>query len=208
VASGLIRAGLFGPVLPAALTGWLAGHEPGHLGGLAALTAVALIAVPVLLTAISAPPGILLAHLVPRRWRIRYRYRRVPRRLRSKFPGQDSIPRAAQHSSYISARLRRKVIAAERGRCIACRKKVRGALQPDHLCPWSGGGFTWIFNLFGLCPDCNRVKLNYWKDNGGYRHYRREFRNGKNLDAARKILAAERRHRLNVFRWLRACWAL
>lgn len=163
-----------------ALYCWRVSGEPGHLDGLllAAAGAAALWLVLARLAALVLP-GCIPA-LVPRAWRIRYRRGR---------------PRPA-----IPARIRRAVMAADRGACVYCRS--RAGLQIDHIRPWAAGGLTAVWNLAVLCALHNRVKSNYSRDPDGYVHYR-PFGGHGDIAAAAGILRAELRCRRSPLRWLR-----
>jgi 5-methylcytosine-specific restriction endonuclease McrA len=78
-------------------------------------------------------------------------------------------------------------------------------LEIDHVIPWAGGGRTTLWNCMSLCPSCNGIKLNYSRDRDGYEHY---AGNRNWIPQARRVLAREKRHRLNPLRWVRAAWAL
>ena len=160
-------------------------HDPGHLGGLAALAALMLPASLVLVTAGASLRGCAPA-LVPRAWRIRYRHGR---------------PRPA-----IPAWLRRAVLAADRHRCVYC--GCRADLQIDHIRPWASGGLTALYNLAVLCRAHNLVKSNYSRDRDGYVHYR-AFPGAADVATAAAILRTECRCRRSPLRWLRiarAAW--
>jgi 5-methylcytosine-specific restriction endonuclease McrA len=190
MSQGLTRSVLFGPVLPAALAGWLYEGEPGHLGGLGAMTVLSLLTVPVLLLTLATAPAAFVHLLVPRSWRVRYRKRHG---------------REGARSAYIPKKLRRAVLAADRRRCVYCGAKDE--LQVDHGRPWARGGMATLFNCFALCKRDNRVKSDYWKDRDGTVHYH-PWAGARDEKTAAAILKAERSARLNVFRWLRAAWAL
>jgi len=128
--------------------------------------------------------------LPPRRCRVWYRAR---------------YTRESQRSARIGARLRRRVLAADRHRCVSCHR--RDELQIEHVMPWSLGGLSWWWNLVTLCGDCNRVKSNYWRFRDGYVVYR-AFEGYGVPGRAAAILARERRARRNPLRWLRAAWAI
>ena len=64
-------------------------------------------------------------------------------------------------SSYISARLRRQVLARDHGTCAYCRctEGLMGiTFEVDHIIPESAGGVTKLDNLCLACPVCNRAK--------------------------------------------------
>lgn len=50
------------------------------------------------------------------------------------------------------------IFAAQRGKCAACRKSVRGDYHVDHITPLIEGGSNWPSNLQILCPRCNLQK--------------------------------------------------
>lgn len=158
--------------------GWAALGEPGHLTGLTLLLAAAVSArLLVTMTAV---------FLVPRRWRISYRH---------------AHGREGARSAYISQRLRRKVFAADRHRCVYCHSGHD--LQVDHVMPWSLGGMTRLLNLVTLCSVHNRVKSNFWVTRDGRVIYR-PFEGADNRVLAAAILAAERQARRNPLRWVLA----
>jgi hypothetical protein len=184
------RAVTFGPALVLPAWAWTALREPWHWAGLALLVTLSLWIIPgMIVLAIFFVPhrG---AALVPRSWRKRYRRYRGPR--------------DTQRSARIPESLRRVTFAADRHRCVYCRKRcLRGELQVDHYCPWSQGGSTTAWNVQSLCAYHNRVKSNYWP--GGFY---RPFDAHDDIRLAAAILAAERRHRWNPLRLTRAAWAL
>lgn len=163
----------------AVAAGWAA---LGHLAVLAALLALILVA---------GPAAVLLA---PRRWRKRYRHWEH----RPFF----WAPYGREHarSAHISERLRRAVYAADRHQCVISNEDCSGPVQVDHICPWSQGGRTSLFNTMSLCWFHNvPVKSNYWPG---------AFYRGENRVLAAAVLAAEQRARWNPARWVRAALAL
>jgi hypothetical protein len=179
------RLACFGPVLPAGAFSWDGTGQPLHVYGALACVALALAVVPfavlTLLTFPSVLPGMLVPRAVRAAWRAGKQHPRCP------------------------ARLRRAVLAADRGRCVFCGR--RPGLQLDHVVPFSLGGLTWLWNLVTLCGRCNRIKSNFWIASDGYVFYR-PFRGLDSADLAVLILRAERRARRNPLRWVRAAWAL
>jgi HNH endonuclease len=164
---------------------WLAANGPDGAAGFAGTVAAGLflgLAWPLLALIAVESPGA----LVPARWRAWWRR------------GRDGRP-------HISDRLRRIVYAADRHACSYC--KSSQGLQLDHLRPWSFGGRTSFWNFMTLCRDCNLVKSNYWQARDG-RAYYRPFAGHGDIVTAAQILAFERRHRLNLFRLIRASMAL
>lgn len=179
------RLGRFALPAAAAFTLWLADNDPAGPLGLAGFTALAValgVLYPVLLILALQAPG----SLVPCAWRA---WRRR---------GHEGRP-------HIPDWLRRAVYAADSRRCCFC--GYAGSLQLDHVRPWSFGGRTSLFNLITLCQTCNVVKSNYWMTRNGTTFYR-PFKGASNVKKAAAILAAERRHRLNPVRWVRAGMAL
>jgi 5-methylcytosine-specific restriction endonuclease McrA len=136
---------------------------------------------------------------VPRPWRASYRNRE------DRY-GYKKRTRAQQKSAYISDRLRRLVLAADRYRCTGC--GARGATDVDHRIPWSWGGLTILWNCFGMCGHCNRVvKVDYWEDFRGRPHWGSHFNTAYQAQAHR-IFRRESRRRWNPVRMLRIAWAL
>lgn len=204
----LPRGTTFGPAVLAPLAGWGYLGEPLHWAGLGVMLAAGLLVIPAaVLVVMFFLPAMIMSGLIPRRRRARHRQRLI----------EDGVPRNAQRSSYISASLRRVVLAADRNRCSYCGARLHihvAWLEVDHMVAWSGGGLTTLFNCRALCQPCNGVKLNYSVDRDGYIHYRgyKGLRAGQALprvvlDAA-DILRAERRGRWNPLRLWRAAWAL
>lgn len=157
-------------------------------------------------------PGTLAGLAAGRRRRARFRNRRVIRRhgLRVYLV---KARRSAQRSQKIPRWMRRAVLAADRRRCTSCQvtaAQLAAAgqrLQIDHHIPWSWGGLTCLWNLFALCPRCNRHKSAYWVDQHG-----KTRGNGGSYGASpaagRAIFLAERRARRNPWRYARGLAAL
>lgn len=161
--------------------GWHELGEPFRLAGLGIFEAAALIAWPLLaLFAVFGLPAMAMG-MWPREWRKRARHGR---------PRPD-IPRW----------FRRVVFSADRYRCVACGNSA--VLHIDHFMPWSLGGLTSLWNCLSLCQDCNLAKSNAW-------YFGDKFWPGmsRHPEAARYILACERRRRHSVLRWLRVALAL
>jgi len=204
----LSRAVTFGPGLALPLWGWVYLREPFRWAGLGVMAAAGLIAVPpVIVITLFFVPALVIGGVFPRRWRVRYRQRQI----------DAGRPRESQRSSYISASLRRVVLAADRYRCVACKARLGvhvAWLEIDHMISWRGGGRTTFFNCSALCQPCNGIKSNYSVDRDGYIHYHgyRGLRAGQPLPPAvlqaAEILRRERRHRWNPLRLFRAAWAL
>ena len=174
-----IRKARYGALPAVSLAGCIMLGDPGGLeGAVAALAVGALLSpfLPLMMIGLAESPGA----LVPSSWRASWRYGR---------------PRPA-----IRAWLRRLVYAADGHRCVYCDNPDQ--LQLDHVHPWSYGGRTSFWNLMTLCGDCNRVKSNYWSDNGGV-HYQ-PFDGHGNIIAAAAILRAEKRRRWSLVRMFRA----
>jgi HNH endonuclease len=194
----------FGPALALPAWGWADLGEPFRWPGLGVMTAAGLIAWPLLvLTVLFFIPAL----LVPRSWRQAHRNRLIAR----------GIPREQQRSSYISKRLERVCLFADRYRCGACRARpgdmhwtgvIVRHLEVDHFRPWILGGPTTVGNCGVLCDPCNGIKSCYWEDPDGYEHYNRQLRSPQRLADARWVVRRLRRHRLNPLRWTRAAWAL
>jgi HNH endonuclease len=138
------------------------------------------------LVAIGGPPM-----LVPREWRATWRNRRRGWLI---FRGPS---RSEQHSSRISLRLRRKVLAAGRYRCLYCGSQSR--LDIDHIIPWAWGGLTRFWNLAVLCDEHNLVKRDWWADRHGRVHG-----HSSRPDIAAEIYAREKSQRISLFRWARS----
>jgi hypothetical protein len=190
-----IRFGTATMVTVPALAGggwWQDLHHPAGYAGLCALLLLVLAAWPLFLLAVVFGPPALVRGCVPRDWRRRYRGRHG---------------RQGARSSYIPRWLRRRVLAADRHRCVARRlhrpDQAGLPLHVDHFMPWRLGGLTSLFNLFVLCEDCNLAKSVYWR-----------YRSGNvvlgHCDPylAPQIAACERRARRNPLRWIRAAWAV
>jgi hypothetical protein len=73
--------------------------------------------------------------------------------------------------------------------------------------PWSRGGLTSLWNCSVLCALHNRIKSDYWVYRSGRACYR-PWDGHANEALAADILAAERRARINLLRWLAAAWLL
>jgi hypothetical protein len=171
-------------------------HERGGMDSLDACAAGVVIGWPLLAMVFWSLPSLLIGLFTTPR-------QRAARRKRRKDAG---YARSAPIRSWV----RRAAFRADRYRCVYCHEKFRGGrgLEADHGRPYASGGFSWIFNIFALCKYHNDVKSNYWVDReDGYVHYRPYGVPGDPVLAA-AILAAERRHRWNPLRWLRAAWAL
>jgi 5-methylcytosine-specific restriction endonuclease McrA len=130
--------------------------------------------------------------LVPRRWRQRWRAT-VRRGVRGKH-------------DRIRGQLRRRVLAADCNRCVACGATARSSghpLQVDHIVPWIMGGLTWRRNLATLCRPCNGMKGIYWVSPAGTVYYHATW--GRSSRAgAEMIHAAEIRARRSPARLLRS----
>jgi hypothetical protein len=204
------RTVTFAPGGAAALGGWEYLHRPlavpgahaalWHAAGLGVFLAAGLVIWPVLIVTLLYLVPKVPAGLVPRDWRKRYRKRLI----------EQGVPRSAQRSSYISARLKRVTFAADRHRCVACRVRLRYVdhMEWDHIGPWSLGYLTTLFNGMTLCPACNKTKSNYWRYRRSGRAVYVPFDGWVNEAKAAAILRLELRHRWNVLRWVRAAWAL
>jgi len=179
------RLACFGPVLPAGVLPWDALGQPYHAAGaLVALVLAALVVPAVMVLVLTWPtqlPGVLVPRAVRAAWRHGKPHPRCP------------------------ARLRKLVIAADRGRCVYCHR--RGRIQADHLIPWAWGGLLGLWNMTCLCARHNKVKSDYWTSRDGVIYYR-PFGGADDMPEARKVLAACRRARLNPLRYLRAALAL
>jgi len=130
--------------------------------------------------------------LFPRRWRQRWRAT-VRHGVRGKH-------------DRITARLRRKVLAADGNRCVGCGATARSsghALQIDHITPWIMGGLTWYPNLAALCKACNGMKGIYWVTPAGTVYYHATW-GRSSLEGAAAIHAAELRARHRPGRVLRS----
>jgi 5-methylcytosine-specific restriction endonuclease McrA len=183
---------------------WAELGDPLAGRGLVALSVVSLLVVPVVMLAVVTTPGALAKAAVPRSWRAWWRRgRKHPR------------PKAL---------LVRTVRAADRNRCVGCGvrqaelkaagvvlqmagQRPRTSLELDHYFPFSLGGLLILWNLFLLCPRCNVVKSNYWRDDHGHVTYR-AFAGFRSTHEAAAILRREWLARFSLFRWWRAAWAL
>jgi len=191
---------------------WLELGETLGGRGLAVLSGVSLLVVPVIMLAVVTAPGSLAKAAVPRPAR---RWWRGPRWWRGGQRAPHPRPKAL---------LARVVRAADRDRCVGCGVtqvalrqagalikagggKPRTSLELDHYFPFSLGGLLIVWNLFLLCPRCNVVKSNYWKTRSGRVIYR-PFAGFRSTHQAAAILRREWVQRFNLLRWWRAAWAL
>jgi 5-methylcytosine-specific restriction endonuclease McrA len=178
---------LFGGSLVAGGAAWTALHDP--LGGRGALASLALSELLV--------PGLFLFLLVaPSGIRESFPLRRT-RIIRRKLARQAGLRRPS-----LRARLKRMLLRAYRGRCVACRSRVR--IEYEHRRPYSRGGKTWFPNMTLLCHECNEIKLSYWVERDGW------VADGwgrVNHAQAARILFRERLALANPFMWWRAAWA-
>lgn len=208
----LTAAGFLFPLAAGAAVWFFLLHESGGRDALFALQLVFLIGWPLLALLWWSGPSLLVALFTSPQQRAARRKRlkdagsapfwlRVRRFLRGKDAG---YARSAPIRSWV----RRAAFRADRYRCVYCHVKFRGGkgLEADHYLSYAGGGRSDIFNLFALCKYHNDIKSNYWRDPDGYEHYRPY--GVADIVMAREILAAERWHRRNPLRWLRAAWAL
>lgn len=208
------RSFTFGPGVLAPLGGWLYLGEPLHWAGLAAMAAAGLVVIPAAVVfALFCLPAIIIGGPF-REWRIRHR---------------QHHDRAVCKSAYITAGLRRVVLAMDRNSCLYCgisaaelaqlppRVNLDGRVTPrrvhvDHGMPWKAGGRTTLVNLGVLCDEHNEIKLNYWRERRGrrkgYTWYRPALRDPGRLAAAADITRVVLRCRYSLFRLLRAAWAL
>lgn len=212
-------------VASGAVTGWapwLLTGEPGRLTGMTAAVITAVLAWPFLILAVLYGLPWLPGVLVPRSWRIWWRYRPDMRgrwlwwRRRATYGGRR--PRA-----HVPAWLARAVLRGAGHRCLFCRRTA--GLQVEHIRPWAAGGRNTLWNLTMLCARCNRVKSNYWAWPSGRVSYRAwpgaqllavelaldigwPWWDGADIDMAAEILAAEITGRRNPARWLRAALVL
>jgi 5-methylcytosine-specific restriction endonuclease McrA len=102
--------------------------------------------------------------------------------------------------------MRKVTYAADRHRCLGCRRSPRRdgiALQWDHIIPWGFGGLTSLWNGGTLCAECNRVKSNYWRSDSGKVYYR-GFQLATDASRAGQITRREMAARASVLRWVRA----
>ena len=174
---------------------------------------LAVAVVVVLLTAgqaLSGPWG-LLPYLVPREWRARFRGRR-----RWIIVG-GQVRRGRQRSARVSKRLERIVMAADRERCVYCRRRAgdwdsakrrRVRLAVDHMVPWRLGGITCAWNCAVLCSEHNGVKAAYFRRPDGSVYYRPGVWRTRDRAEAARILGAERAARWSPLRLGRALLAL
>lgn len=178
--------------------------------GLAVLSAVSLLLVPVVMLAVVTTPGALAKAVVPRRLRAWWRGRHWWRD-RSQHPKPKTLlvrtVRAADRNRCVGCGVRQAELTAAAAMLKAAGGRPRSSLELDHYFPFSLGGLLIVWNLFLLCPSCNVVKSNYWKDDGGRVTYR-PFRGAANRDQAAVILRREWVQRFNLLRWWRAAWAL
>lgn len=180
--------------------------------GLAVLSGVALLLVPVVMLAFVTAPEALAKGMIPRPAR---RWWRGPRWWRGGRTAKHPRPKAL---------LVRTVRAADRNRCVGCGVtqaalresgkilqlaggRPRTSLELDHYFPFSRGGLLIVWNLFLLCPHCNIIKSNYWRDRRGKVFYR-PFAGFSSTHQAAGILRREFAQRFNLLRWWRAAWAL
>lgn len=183
---------------------WGVLHEPLRGGGLLALLFLGMlvgVTFPALLVSLDKVPML----LIPPRRIAAHRQKLINGSI-----WRAPIPRELQKSQDIPARVHRAVLRADRYRCVRCGYlggQVKGDLHVDHIRPWRGGGLTAIWNLMTLCSECNITKCNYWKDRDGYIHYRYGL-DSPLLPEAARILAVEKRQRLNPARWVRAGYDL
>jgi hypothetical protein len=207
----LSRWATFGTGAAVPLGGWLYLGEPLRWAGLGAMAVAGEAVIPVaVLFALYFLPALVMGGLVPRKWRIRHRLRH----------GRELC-----RSAYISAGLRRVVLAMDRDRCLYCgvtarelaamppRRNLDGRVTPrrlhvDHGCPWRAGGLTVLLNMVALCDEHNEIKLNWWRERNGYVWYRPQARNRERLAMAELITVTIRRRRWNPLRLLRAAWAM
>jgi hypothetical protein len=183
-----VRSASFAPPLPLAGWAWHATRNFAGPAGFSVALVVLLLLWPMLVLTVAFGIPAALALLVPRWLRVAWRH--------SRFGSQRAT---------IPARVRRAVLAADRHCCAYCGD--RSSLQLDHVKPWAVGGLASLFNLVTLCASCNKTKSNYWRFRDGYVCYR-PWPGHADISQAAAILAAERRHRANPLRWIRAAWAL
>jgi HNH endonuclease len=192
----LTLGGFLWPLLAAGAVWFFLLHGRGGKDSFAFFVVVFVIGWPLLAMLLWSGPSLLVALFTSPQQRAR-------RRKRLKDAGHA-------RSAPIRAWVRRAAFRADRYRCVYCHEKFRRGkgLEADHYWPYASGGRSDIFNLFALCKYHNDVKSNYWVDAwDGFVHYKPYMVQG-DVELAKAILAAERRHRLNPFRWLRAAWAL
>jgi hypothetical protein len=208
------RGVIFGSAAAAGPVAWQWAGEAGHAGGLAALTVAGLVVVPVVMLAVITTPVALAKAAVPKR--LRRWWRRG---------GHWWRPGAARHPRP-KALLVRMVRAADRNRCVGCGitqaqlaalnmmaapwegQRRRSGMQLDHFFPFALGGNLILWNLFLLCPRCNQIKSNYWRDPDTGRVTYRPFWGLADRHEAARIARLEWLHRFNLARWWRAAWAL
>lgn len=131
--------------------------------------------------------------VIPLAWRPRRR--RMLRR-------QAGLEKRTQPPAWI----RKVTYAADRHRCLGCRRSPRRdgiQLQWDHIVPWAFGGLTSLWNGGTLCAECNLVKSSYWKSDSGKVYYR-GFALSTSKHRAGQITRREMRARVSVLRWVRA----
>jgi 5-methylcytosine-specific restriction endonuclease McrA len=108
------------------------------------------------------PRGLLVTRRQRHRWRTRTTWA-----TRNMAPRErNAYNRRKSKSGRISKRLRTRVLAADRHRCVACGATAASSGHPleiDHGIPWIFGGLTWFPNLFTLCKPCNGTKGIYWE---------------------------------------------
>jgi hypothetical protein len=147
------------------------------------------------LAVLAYPPAVLMspgfpACLVPRQSRARHR---------------AGKPRP---SSAMPSWLHRVALIADLRRCAFRRHhRCEGPPEVDHVCPQASGGLATIINAVVLCHTANMIKSDYWQDRDGYEHYN-PWPGYSDKAMAARILACERRARLNPLRYARAVLAL
>lgn len=191
--SNLSRVAMFVPGVLAAAAGWQYLNEPMGGEGLVSLALAGLITWPlaVIGAVFGIPAG--LKGMWPRSWRRRWRHRPE---------WMLNYGRKYAKSARMPDWFRKIVLFADRYRCSACGWQVLGrTAHVDHFLPWSLGGCTTLLNCFTLCETCNLAKGNAWI-------FRGKFWAGSGGPMAKNVLLAERRHRYNLIRWLRAAWAI
>jgi len=145
------------------------------------------------------PRGLLVTRRARHRWRTRG-HRGMTHREAAAYN------RRKGKSGRISKRLRTRVLAADRHRCVACGATAASSGHPleiDHGIPWIFGGLTWFPNLFALCKGCNGTKGIYWVSPQGKVYYRATW--GKSSEpTAAAIRAMEVRARRSPARLARA----
>jgi 5-methylcytosine-specific restriction endonuclease McrA len=202
------RVLFFAPAIGLPAYGWeylgrplaVAGAAWASAAGLAAMVLAGLLVIPGLFVTLVCSAPDLPKQCVPRSWRASYRNR-------TDRHGYKKRSRAQQKASlYITDRLHRLVLAADRYRCVGC--GARGATDVDHRIPWAWGGLTILQNLFTLCDHCNRkIKVDYWEDARGRAHWGSHF-NTAHRAQAHLIFRRESRRRWSPARMLRIAWAL